>query len=67
MNGKKAKKLRRQVTGDPDMKGRFFARTRVIKEDDGTERVDPKSLRTFILHPHSERAQYRELKRRSTR
>ena len=67
MNGKRAKKLRRSVTGDPDMKGRFFARTKVIKEPDGTERVDPKSLRTFMLHPHSERAQYQEAKKGARR
>ena len=49
-NGKKAKRLRRQVTGDPDMDGRTFA-----KRD---------NITTWMLHPHSERAQYRELKRR---
>lgn len=49
MSGKRAKALRRRVTGDPDMMGRTFA-----KRD---------NLTTWMLHPHSERAQYRELKR----
>lgn len=48
MNGKKAKKLRKQVTGDPDMVGRMFA-------------VDT-NFTTHHLHPSSERAQYKKMK-----
>ncbi len=49
MRGKKAKALRRKVTGDPDMEGRMFAR-------EGT-------LDTHRLHPNSFRAQYKMAKK----
>jgi hypothetical protein len=64
MRGKKAKKLRRMVTGDPDMAGRLFARKRVVgTTPGGQEVVDPKSLRTYLLHPNSARAQYQQAKK----
>lgn len=65
MNGKKAKQLRRQVTGDPDMEGRIFVRKKVVACDIVTheEYVDPKSMTTMILHPHSFRAQYQQAKK----
>ena len=69
MNGKKAKRLRRRVAGDPDMDGRLFARQKVIACDIITHQdiVDPKSLRTFLNHPDSYRAQYKQAKKgRST-
>lgn len=50
MNGKKAKQLRRQTTGDPDLSGRLFAR-------EG-------NLDTVRHHPHSRRAQYQQAKKR---
>jgi len=49
MNGKKAKKLRRMVTGDPDMTGRLFAR--------GV------NFTTHLVHPSSFRAQYQAAKK----
>lgn len=50
MRGKRAKALRRAVTGDPDMAGRVFA--------------DKNNMRTWLLHPTSVRKQYQEAKRR---
>ena len=50
MNNRRAKHLRRLVTGDPDVEGRTYAR-----ED---------NVKTWILHPLSKRKQYQEAKRR---
>lgn len=49
MNGKKAKRLRRNIAGDPDMDGRVFA-----KGENHT---------TWLLHPSSYRAQYQMAKK----
>jgi hypothetical protein len=49
MNGKKAKTLRRKVTGDPDMINRIYYKL----ENPGT----------LIVHPHSERGQYKQAKK----
>jgi len=49
MNGKKSKRLRRMVAGDPDMEGRVFA-----KEG---------NLDTWRLHPTSMRVQYQAAKK----
>ena len=49
MSNRQAKKLRKSVTGDPDFRGRLFAR-----ED---------NLTTWMLHPDDERKQYQTLKR----
>jgi len=53
MNNRRAKRLRRIVTGDPDVEGRTFARE--------------ENTRTWILHPMSTRKQYQEAKRESKR
>jgi len=50
MNNRRAKRLRRMVTGDPDVEGRIFARD--------------ENMATWILHPLSKRRQYQEAKRR---
>jgi len=50
MNNRRAKYLRRLVTGDPDVEGRTYARE--------------ENITTWILHPLSRRRQYREAKRR---
>lgn len=49
MNSRRAKALRRKVTGDPDYTGRMFHTT----ENPATQ----------VLHPLSYRKQYREAKR----
>ena len=49
MNGRKAKELRRKVTGDPDLKGRLFALT--------------ENQSTYLVHPDSERGQYKQAKK----
>jgi len=69
MRGKKAKQLRRQVTGDPDMEGRLFVRKKVAACDWLTheEIVDRKSLTTWMLHPTSFRAQYQMAKKEAAR
>ncbi|MEW6186182.1 MAG: hypothetical protein AB1585_10640 [Thermodesulfobacteriota bacterium] len=51
MNGKKARALRKQACGDPDLNGRLFA-----KEG---------NLETVLHHPQSFRGQYREAKKKS--
>jgi hypothetical protein len=68
MNGRKAKKLRRSVTGDPDLAGRMFCHRRVIASDLKTkaEIVDPVA-KTLFNHPHSERAQYQQAKKEERR
>lgn len=53
MNSKKAKQLRRQVAGDPDMVGRVFA--------------DKDNVTTHLLHPTSHRKQYQLAKREDGR
>lgn len=53
MNNRQAKRLRRMVTGDPDMEGRTFARE--------------ENLTTWILHPMSTRKQYQEAKKQDKR
>jgi len=50
LNNRRAKYLRRLVTGDPDVEGRTYARE--------------ENITTWILHPLSRRRQYREAKRR---
>jgi hypothetical protein len=49
MNGKRAKALRRLVTGDPDQAGRLFH----TAENETTQ----------VLHPESYRKQYLEAKK----
>lgn len=49
MNNRRAKHLRRMVTGDPDVEGRTYAREENVK--------------TWILHPLSRRKQYQQAKR----
>lgn len=65
MNGKKAKVLRRTVTGDPDLAGKLFHHRRVIASDMITrqEIIDPKAAKTLFHHPHSRRAQYKQAKK----
>lgn len=65
MNGKKAKALRRKVTGDPDVEGKFFIHRRVVASDIQThqEIIDPKAAKTLFHHPHSKRAQYQMAKK----
>jgi len=48
MNGKRVKRLRAGVVGDPDMGERMFARDT--------------NFTTHLLHPHSYRKQYQEAK-----
>lgn len=69
MNGRKAKTLRRKVTGDPDLAGRKFYHRRVIACDLQThqEIVDPKSRKTLIVHPMSPRGQYKQAKKEAGR
>lgn len=62
MNGRKAKALRRKVTGDPAMEGRLFAR--MEQNEDGTVK---KSSKTFIRHPMSFRRQYQEAKKEAAK
>jgi len=49
MNCRKAKALRRAVTGDPDLKGRIYAK----QDNQGT----------YLVHPQSERGQYKQAKK----
>lgn len=51
MNNRRAKQLRRMVTGDPDYTGRTFARE--------------ENLTTWMLHPLDPRKQYQEAKRQA--
>jgi hypothetical protein len=53
VNGKKAKKLRRMVAGDPDMDGRVFAKH--------------ENMSTWMLHPTSYRKQYQQMKKEAAR
>jgi hypothetical protein len=65
MNGRKAKALRRTVTGDPDLQGKLFHRRRVVACDIQThqEIVDPRVLKSIFHHPNSFRSQYRQAKK----
>lgn len=53
MNNRRAKKLRRAVSGDPDYSGRLFAQE--------------ENLKTWMLHPLDPRKQYQEAKRQAKR
>ena len=69
MNGKKAKALRRKVTGDPDLSGRMFYHRRVVGCDVQTkeEITDQKAAKTLFNHPHSQRAQYQQAKKEAAK
>lgn len=62
MNGKRAKRLRRTVTGDPDMEGKVFAKLERNKH--GEIRLNDS---TWRLHPTSIRAQYKMAKKEAAR
>jgi hypothetical protein len=58
MNGKKAKALRRKVTGDPDMTGKMFSRA---------DALGMPITATQTNHPTSFRAQYQGAKKEEAR
>jgi hypothetical protein len=69
VNGKKAKALRRKVTGDPDLQGKLFRHRRVIACDIEThqEIVDPRVSKSIFHHLNSFKAQYKQAKKEAKR